>query len=107
MAEGEKTEVSYLKGLINNRKSLGVNPLIELVLLEREGEIQHDSAPKRLKEILDSYIEKISLEDFALDKERDEFILIFDRDSYDTEKEYPEFLRNQSEVFCSSNKPLV
>lgn len=89
--EGIQTEVKYFEGLINERKLLGINNMIELIILHKEGDIQSHSHPKRLFELVNEKKQEL------VDHEKyyegiDEFVIVFDRDSYQESSEYLEFI---------------
>lgn len=46
--EGANTEKQYFKGVDTYRKELGINNLIEMVILSKEGEIRDYSHPSKL-----------------------------------------------------------
>lgn len=81
--EGAHTELKYFEGLDDNRKFLGISSSIELVILHKEGDIEHHSHPKHLLELIDK--KKTQLKnDGKYDKEIDRFVIVFDRDRHMT-----------------------
>ncbi len=89
--EGANTERKYFQGINNNRKELGINNQIELVILHKEGEISSFSHPTKLLELIED--KKKSLKhDGKFDKAIDRFVIVFDRDSYEKPEEYIEFI---------------
>lgn len=93
--EGANTERKYFQGIDNNRKELGINSQIELVILHKEGEISSFSHPIKLLELIED--KKKSLKrDGKFDKAIDRFVIVFDRDSYEKTKDYVEFIEKAS-----------
>lgn len=79
--EGAHTEVKYFEGVKKNRKLLGINNMIEMVILHKEDEIQSYSHPKKLLELINGKKAELK-ESGKYEKDIDEFVIIFDRDSY-------------------------
>ena len=76
--EGANTERKYFQGIDNNRKELGINSQIELVILHKEGDISSFSHPIKLLELIEE--KKKSLKrDGKFDKTIDRFVIVFDR----------------------------
>lgn len=95
--EGANTERKYFQGLDNNRKELGINSQIELVILHKEGDISSFSHPIKLLELIEE--KKKSLKrDGKFDKTIDRFVIVFDRDSYEKPEDYVEFIEKASAV---------
>ncbi len=93
--EGANTERKYFQGIDNNRKELGINSQIELVILHKEGEISSFSHPIKLLELIEK--KKKSLKrDGKFDKEIDRFVIVFDRDSYEKSEDYVGFIEKAS-----------
>ncbi len=89
--EGANTERKYFQGIDNNRKELGINSQIELVILHKEGDISSFSHPIKLLELIED--KKKSLKrDGKFDKAIDRFVIVFDRDSYEKAEDYVEFV---------------
>jgi len=89
--EGANTERKYFQGIDNNRKELGINSQIELIILHKEGDISSFSHPIKLLELIEG--KKKSLKtDGKFDKAIDRFVIVFDRDSYEKTEEYIEFI---------------
>lgn len=96
--EGAKTERKYFQGIDNDRKELGINGQIELVILHKEGDISSFSHPNKLLELIEE--KKKSLKtDGKFDKTIDRFVIVFDRDSYEEAEAYVEFI----EKACTDN----
>lgn len=94
--EGANTERKYFQGIEDYRKELGINSYIELVILHKEGEIRSFSHPSKLLELIDD--KKKSLKrDAKFDKEIDRFVIVFDRDSYENQENYLEFIEKANE----------
>ncbi len=89
--EGAHTEVKYFEGIINNRKMLNIHSLIELVILDKEGEIQNHSHPKRLLELIEQKKDQLINEE-NYEEDIDKFVIIFDRDSYQSSDNYLNFV---------------
>jgi len=93
--EGANTERKYFQGIDNNRKELGINSQIELVILHKEGDISSFSHPIKLLKLIEE--KKKSLKtDGKFDKAIDRFVIVFDRDSYERTEEYVEFIEKAS-----------
>lgn len=93
--EGANTERKYFQGIDNNRKELGINSHIELVILHKEGDISSFSHPIKLLELIEE--KKKSLKrDGKFDKAIDRFVIVFDRDSYEKPEDYFEFIEKAS-----------
>lgn len=80
ICEGEKTEPYYIKSLINNRKKLGIHPLIDIRLMEKTGKHTHLSAPSKLVDFAIKQKEKLD----NYDKKLDRVIIVFDADVFET-----------------------
>jgi hypothetical protein len=89
--EGIQTEIKYFEGLVNERKLLGINNMIELIILHKEGDIQSHSHPKRLLELINEKKQELVGQE-KYDKDIDEFVIVFDRDSYKDGSEYLDFI---------------
>ncbi len=93
--EGANTERKYFQGIDTNRKELGINSHIELVILHKGGEISSFSHPIKLLELIEE--KKKSLKrDGKFDKAIDRFVIVFDRDSYEKSEDYVEFVEKAS-----------
>ena len=93
--EGANTERKFFQGIDNNRKELGINSQIELVILHKEGDISSFSHPIKLLELIEE--KKKSLKtDGKFDKAIDRFVIVFDRDSYENLEDYVEFIEKAS-----------
>jgi hypothetical protein len=57
--EGSYTEVKYFEGVDNNRRSLGINNYIKLIILHKEDEIQNYSNPKNLLNLINEKKEEM------------------------------------------------
>lgn len=93
--EGANTERKYFQGIYNNRKELGINGQIELVILHKEGDISSFSHPIKLLELIEEK-KKILKTDGKFDKAIDRFVIVFDRDSYEKTEDYVEFINKAS-----------
>jgi hypothetical protein len=66
--------------------------MIELVILEKSGDVESYSHPKKLLELANS--KKVELQSInKYDEGVDQFVLVFDRDSFKHTDEYLEFVR--------------
>jgi hypothetical protein len=95
--EGRNTERKYFQGIQGNRKSLGISSLIELVVLNKEGDISSYSAPSKLIELISDKKEEL-IGDDDYDQEVDEFVVMFDRDSFHLNDNYLEFLQKNNDA---------
>ncbi len=93
--EGANTERKYFHGLDNNRKELGINSQIELVILQKEGDISSFSHPIKLLALIEE-MKKTLKRDGKFDKAIDRFVIVFDRDSYKKAEDYFEFIEKAS-----------
>ena len=93
--EGANTERKYFQGIDNNRKELGINSQIELVILHKEGDISNFSHPIKLLELIEEK-KKALKRDGKFDKAIDRFVIVFDRDSYEKPEDYVEFIEKAS-----------
>jgi hypothetical protein len=89
--EGANTEKIYFKGIQACRKEIGISNYFDVIILIKENEIRNYSDPKKLLELIEKKKEEL-LEKDKYDKDIDQFVLVFDRDSFHTEKEYLDFL---------------
>ena len=89
LCEGSNTEVAYFKHLMDIRKKLNVNPLIDYSILERTGLDATVSAPIRLVKYGIQYKNEDNF-----DSDRDTLIIVFDADFFENKKnEYKKILR--------------
>lgn len=88
--EGAYTEVKYFQGIDDNRKSLRIHNSIEIVFLHKDGELQNQSNPKKLLELVNQKKEELKNSDQYEDIDR--FVIVFDRDSFKTPEKYLEFV---------------
>ena len=93
LCEGSNTEVAYFKHLMDIRKKLNVNPLIDYSILERTGLDATVSAPIRLVKYGIQYKNEDNF-----DSDRDTLIIVFDADFFENKKnEYKKILRKGRE----------
>ncbi|MHA7579265.1 RloB family protein [Paenibacillus vandeheii] len=90
--EGANTEKQYFKGVDTYRKELGINNLIEMVILSKEGEIRDYSHPSKLLALIQQKKREL-IKSGSYDQEIDQFVIVFDRDSFETKEMYLEFLQ--------------
>ncbi|MBN2794769.1 MAG: RloB domain-containing protein [Clostridia bacterium] len=90
--EGKNTEKKYFQGIEGYRKELDINSAIELVILSKEGEIRDYSSPQKLLELINQKKDQLKSSS-SYDEKIDRFVIVFDRDSFDKEDKYFEFLK--------------
>lgn len=83
ICEGSNTEVWYFRKLIDLRKELGINPLIDIRLMEKTGDDETISNPKALIEFAEKQ-KKLPSNEF--DIKHDKMIVVFDADIYKKSK---------------------
>jgi hypothetical protein len=93
--EGTRTEVKYFEGLDNSKRFVGINNAIELVILEKFGDEEGFSHPKKLLELANLKKDELKKDD-NYDEEIDLFVIVFDRDSFKNSEEYFEFVGEAS-----------
>lgn len=93
--EGANTERKYFQGIDNNRKELGINSQIELVILHKEGDISSYSHPIKLLELIEDK-KKSLMRDGKFDKVIDKCVIVFDRDSFEKAKDFVAFVEKAS-----------
>ena len=104
ICEGENTEVWYFHHLIEIRKELGINPLIDIQLLERTEEDKTNSNPRKLIEYANAIIRTPSK--FNFDANRDKIVLVFDADIYQEREElYLQILNDAKEFMLAISNP--
>lgn len=89
--EGSHTEVKYFEGISDNRKVLGINNFIEIVILHKDGELESHSNPKNLLSLVNEKKAQL-VESDDYDEEVDHFVIVFDRDSFKTANDYSEYV---------------
>jgi hypothetical protein len=89
--EGRNTERKYFIGIEGYRKELGINTLIEIVILHKEGKIRDYSDPRKLLELINAKKDELK-DDDNFDEKIDQFVIIFDRDSFENKEGYLKFL---------------
>lgn len=93
ICEGANTENFYFKKLVDERKLLGIHPMIDVVYVERTGEDIHMSAPVKLFECAELK-KKEQIDKGVFDEERDKFIVVFDYDVFKNKaKNYQDLLK--------------
>ena len=93
--EGANTERKYFQGLEDFRKEIGINSQIELVILLKEGEIRDYSHPSKLLGLINDKKKELK-RDGTYDKKIDQFVIVFDRDSFEKDEDYFEFIEHAS-----------
>lgn len=115
--EGEKTEVKYFDGIKDNAKDLGINNLLEIVILDKDEKSRGITDPegliklaKETKEILKNPDEaicdnaedensKVEYKELGIyDEKRDKFLIVIDRDKGDF-KNYKEIIDKYKDEF--------
>lgn len=81
ICEGANTEVWYFEKLIDQRKQLGIHPLIDICLLEKTEEDRRISYPMRLIEFAEAQKDN---PDLHFDRNHDEMIVVFDADIFES-----------------------
>lgn len=96
ICEGVNTEQYYFKHLIDIKKTLGIKPVIDIRLLEKDHEDGDISYPLHLIE----YANKLkSKRDINFDKKHDKMIVIFDADIFEFKSNrYDEILKKGKET---------
>lgn len=90
VCEGDRTEVRYFEGIKDYSKELGINDLLEIVIMDKGPESKGISDPRGLIALANDTIDKFQCdedgnynEDGIYDKERDKFLIVIDRDRGD------------------------
>lgn len=104
--EGEKTEVLYFEGIINNRKKLQISSLIEIKPLLRNFNQSKIANPKTILDLLLVYIDELKEDYITLDyiiKNIIEFMIDDDiigkncvLDNRNTKREIKKYFSNQN-----------
>ena len=81
ICEGANTETWYFMKLIDIKKSLNINPIIDIRLLEKTEEDKDISFPRNLIDFAEAQKDNIEL---AFDKERDKMVVVFDADIFES-----------------------
>lgn len=90
ICEGANTEVWYFRKLIDQRKQLGIHPLIDICLLEKTEEDRQISYPMQLITFAET---QKSDPDLHFDRDHDKMIVVFDTDIFETKSPaYPDIL---------------
>jgi len=58
VCEGQVTEVQYFQGVIDNRITIGINPIIELLPVLRSIQQESHSHPKKILSLIEEHIEE-------------------------------------------------
>lgn len=104
ICEGANTETWYFKKLIDFRKILNINPVIDVILLEKTEEDRDISYPRKLIEFAKK---QIDYKEISFDKERDKLIVVFDADIFENKvMGYENLLMMQNEyIFFAVSNP--
>jgi len=81
ICEGANTETWYFMKLIDIKKVLDLNPIIDIRLLEKTEEDKDISFPKNLINFAETQKDNSEL---SFDRERDKMIVVFDADVFET-----------------------
>ncbi len=81
LCEGANTETWYFKRLIDLRKELCINSLIEVILCEKTEKDKDLSNPKKLVEFANK---KKKEESLGFDAQRDKMVIVFDADIFES-----------------------
>lgn len=95
--EGDHTERRYFTGIENNRKELGINSNIDIVILSKEGELKGYSDPENILNLVRQKKDELMEED-KFDVDRDQFVIVIDRDSFDNELSFIEYAQKVLEA---------
>lgn len=99
VCEGDRTEVRYFEGIRDNTKELGINDLLEIVVMDKAPEFKGISDPYRLVQEADSTKKKLECgEEGIYDKKRDKFLIVIDRDK-ESFLNYREFIDKYKDKF--------
>ncbi len=104
VCEGERTEIKYFEGIRDHSKTLGINNLLQIVIMDKTPEFKGTSNPNGLIALAKDTIEKFNCndnqtyEDKTYDEKRDKFLIVIDRDKNDFFN-YKEFIDNYKEDF--------
>jgi len=80
ICEGANTETFYFKRLIDQRKQLGIHPLIDIRLWEKTDEDRNLSFAKNLADFAES---QKNIPDNDFDPDRDKMVIVFDGDIFE------------------------
>lgn len=99
VCEGDRTEVKYFEGIKDHSKELGINDLLEIIIMDKNLESKGISDPYGLIDLANHTINKFQGgEDGIYDEERDKFLIIVDRDKGDF-LNYKEFVDKFKDEF--------
>lgn len=103
VCEGDRTEVKYFSGLRDHAKELGINDLLEIIIMEKNPEFKGTSDPYGLIRLANLTIRKFECdeecEDMGIyDKKRDKFLIVMDRDK-GSDLNYHEFINKYKDEF--------
>ena len=104
ICEGSNSEVWYFKRLIDQRKTIGVHPLIDMRLWEKKGQAATLSAPVALIKFAREQKQDKSL---SFDTSRDRMVVVFDADVFERREPdvYNDILRQREddEIYAVTN----
>lgn len=97
ICEGEKTEIKYFQGIKDNSKELGINNLLQIIIMDKTPESKGISNPNGLVKLAIETKKRFvcndnqTYNDRIYDEKRDKFLIVFDRDKKDFVN-YKEFI---------------
>ena len=84
ICEGANTEVWYFQGLIDRRRELGIDPNLDIMVMERKEDAKDLSNPKHLL----NFAENVKANtDVGFDRKYDRVVIIFDADIFNGKSE--------------------
>ena len=99
--EGQNTEYFYFSKLKNLKTEIGIDPLIDLVVIEKTGVDQNITYPKHLINLA-----KKTIYDDQFDEERDKMIVVFDTDIFSEKVEKEKFQELLEDIQQERNKNI-
>lgn len=99
VCEGDKTEVRYFEGLIEYSKELGINELLDIIIMDKNPESRGITHASGLIDLARTTIDKLKCgEGGTYYEDEDEFLIVLDRDK-ENFKEYNEFIDEFKDEF--------
>lgn len=101
--EGQATEVQYFQGVIDNRSTIGIDPIIDLLPVLRSIPQESHSHPKRILHLLEDHIDNYDSVGMLVDKiidyssEND----LFDKSDEYSLRSFEEDLRDCIQIKCN------
>lgn len=107
VCEGQNTEWTYFTWICNSKRQLGIHNAINIVPLEKTGEHQGWSNPKKLFELAEQKRKELKETENSTYTEDDKFVIVFDLDIYNGTEiaDFIELLTNikQDEIIVTTN----